>query len=240
MLRIPHCLDNRLRDAGEVVSLTHRPRSTPQKHFFLLLILISVRGCKPQGLVRSEGLGKSKTFIHHIGSRSRGLLTCSTVRQPRVPRTEHIKIWLQTLVRRRHPPVHRGVQNVLKTVLPNGSQRGARYRCRPQMYMQMITPRCVMIQILFYRFQAIRGFHCYRLPLSGRSPSGPPPVPVIRIRFSINIQSEHLLLNNVDKILSHVLSSITILSCLQQQSFSRSGTTHAAILRVKFMSVRKY
>jgi hypothetical protein len=28
--RIPHCRDNRLIDGGEVVSLTHRPRSTPQ------------------------------------------------------------------------------------------------------------------------------------------------------------------------------------------------------------------
>jgi hypothetical protein len=27
MLRIPHCLDNRLTDGGKVVSLTHRPRS---------------------------------------------------------------------------------------------------------------------------------------------------------------------------------------------------------------------
>jgi hypothetical protein len=45
MLRIPHCLDSRLIDGGEVVSLTHRPRSTAQKHFFLLLlVLISVRG----------------------------------------------------------------------------------------------------------------------------------------------------------------------------------------------------
>jgi hypothetical protein len=29
MLRISHCLDNRLRDCDEVVSLTHRPLSTP-------------------------------------------------------------------------------------------------------------------------------------------------------------------------------------------------------------------
>jgi hypothetical protein len=34
MLRIPHCLDSRLTDGGKVVSPTHRPRSTPQKHFF--------------------------------------------------------------------------------------------------------------------------------------------------------------------------------------------------------------
>jgi hypothetical protein len=34
MLRIPYCLYSRLTDGGEVVSLTHRPRSTPQKHNF--------------------------------------------------------------------------------------------------------------------------------------------------------------------------------------------------------------
>jgi hypothetical protein len=32
MLRMPHCLDNRLTDGGEVVGTTNRPRSTPQKH----------------------------------------------------------------------------------------------------------------------------------------------------------------------------------------------------------------
>jgi hypothetical protein len=31
MLRIPRCLDNRIADGGKVVSITHRPRSTPQK-----------------------------------------------------------------------------------------------------------------------------------------------------------------------------------------------------------------
>jgi hypothetical protein len=33
MFRITHCLDNRLRDGGKVVSPTHRTRFTPQKHF---------------------------------------------------------------------------------------------------------------------------------------------------------------------------------------------------------------
>jgi hypothetical protein len=32
MLRIPHCLDNRLIDGGKVVSPTHRPHFTPQKY----------------------------------------------------------------------------------------------------------------------------------------------------------------------------------------------------------------
>jgi hypothetical protein len=34
MLRILHCLNSRLTDGGKVVSPTHRPRSTPQKHYF--------------------------------------------------------------------------------------------------------------------------------------------------------------------------------------------------------------
>jgi hypothetical protein len=33
MLRIPHCLDSRFTDSGKVVSPTHQPRSTPQKHY---------------------------------------------------------------------------------------------------------------------------------------------------------------------------------------------------------------
>jgi hypothetical protein len=34
MLRLLHCLDNRLADGGKVVSPTHRPRFTPQRHYF--------------------------------------------------------------------------------------------------------------------------------------------------------------------------------------------------------------
>jgi hypothetical protein len=30
MLRIPHCLDNRLTDGSKIGSLTRQPRSTPQ------------------------------------------------------------------------------------------------------------------------------------------------------------------------------------------------------------------
>jgi hypothetical protein len=38
--------------------------------FLMLLVLISGRGCKPQGLVRPGGLGKFKN--HLIGYRTRG------------------------------------------------------------------------------------------------------------------------------------------------------------------------
>jgi hypothetical protein len=34
MLRIPHYLDNRLTDGGKVVSPTHPPHFTPQKHYY--------------------------------------------------------------------------------------------------------------------------------------------------------------------------------------------------------------
>jgi hypothetical protein len=46
MIRIPHCLDNRLIDGGEDVSPTQRQHFTPQKHSSSLMfpVLISVRG----------------------------------------------------------------------------------------------------------------------------------------------------------------------------------------------------
>jgi hypothetical protein len=34
MLKIIHCLDIRFTDGGKIVSPTHRPRSTLQKHYF--------------------------------------------------------------------------------------------------------------------------------------------------------------------------------------------------------------
>jgi hypothetical protein len=77
MLRIPHCLDSRLTEGREVVSPTHRPHSTPRKHF---LVLISVRGCAyPRAMARLEGLYNLIKFIHLIESRSRDLPACSTM-----------------------------------------------------------------------------------------------------------------------------------------------------------------
>jgi hypothetical protein len=72
MLRIPCCLDIRFTDGGEVVSITHLPRPTPQKQ-----LLISVSGTlscfrlsKPQRLVRSEGLDKLIEFNNFVESRN--------------------------------------------------------------------------------------------------------------------------------------------------------------------------
>jgi hypothetical protein len=40
---LPHCLDNRLTDGSKVVSPTHPPHFTPQKHYyFIFLVFISV------------------------------------------------------------------------------------------------------------------------------------------------------------------------------------------------------
>jgi hypothetical protein len=59
MLRIPHCLDNGLKDRGKIIIPMHWPRSNPQKH----LSTSGIHFCrlsKPEGLVRPQGLGKLK------------------------------------------------------------------------------------------------------------------------------------------------------------------------------------
>jgi hypothetical protein len=64
MLRIPHCLDNRLTDGGKIVSLKRRQRSTPQKHYFSASAThFFQKRSKPQGVVRPEGLTEFKKFI---------------------------------------------------------------------------------------------------------------------------------------------------------------------------------
>jgi hypothetical protein len=67
MLRIPHFLDNGLRDGGKFVSPMDRSRSTPQKHFSASGIHFCSRLSNPHGLVRPEGLGKLKKKIISSG-----------------------------------------------------------------------------------------------------------------------------------------------------------------------------
>jgi hypothetical protein len=77
MLRIPHCLDSRLIDGGEV-SPTHQPCSTPKKHYFSTSgTNFCYRLSEPQGLVQLEGLVKLKKFILLIVFRTRDLPACS-------------------------------------------------------------------------------------------------------------------------------------------------------------------
>jgi hypothetical protein len=78
MLRILHCLDNRLADGGKVVRPAHRPHFTPQKHYFPVSgTHFCWRLSEAQGLVRPEGLGKLKNFVHLIGSRTCDFPPCS-------------------------------------------------------------------------------------------------------------------------------------------------------------------
>jgi hypothetical protein len=80
MLRIPQCLDNRITDGSEVVSLVHQPCSTPPIYF---LVLISVRGwSRPQGIVQLEESGKLKKFNELCGTRNINLPACSIMPQP--------------------------------------------------------------------------------------------------------------------------------------------------------------
>jgi hypothetical protein len=76
---IPHCLDSRLTEGGEVVSLKHRPRTTPQKYFSVSGTHLCSSMSKPQGLVRPEGLRKLIKIIHLIGSQTRNLPAYSKV-----------------------------------------------------------------------------------------------------------------------------------------------------------------
>jgi hypothetical protein len=66
MLKIQHCLDNRLTDFGEGVSLTRRQRSTPQKHFLVLTATVQL-----------EGLSNLKKCNYPIENQTRNLPACS-------------------------------------------------------------------------------------------------------------------------------------------------------------------
>jgi hypothetical protein len=82
ILRIPHCIDNRLTDVGKVVSLAHRPHSVPQKQYFSASgTHFCYRLSEPQGLVKPEELGKLMKSIYIYYTPEGGCLaeTCSVV-----------------------------------------------------------------------------------------------------------------------------------------------------------------
>jgi hypothetical protein len=58
MLRIPHCLDNRLTDNGKVVSPTHRPRST---------LLSNSQGLERHNLMQKPALTADSALVLNWG-----------------------------------------------------------------------------------------------------------------------------------------------------------------------------
>jgi hypothetical protein len=70
MLRIPNCIDNRLTDGGEVVSLTRRPRSALH---ILIGPLSSVNSHHTTRRHHTEGPGPYETF--HVQFFNTGLIS---------------------------------------------------------------------------------------------------------------------------------------------------------------------
>jgi hypothetical protein len=69
-------------------------RALLSRNIFLLLVLISVRLIKPQGLVRPERFGKLKKFIHLFGSQTRDLPAFSIVPKPLCYRVPPINLYI--------------------------------------------------------------------------------------------------------------------------------------------------
>jgi hypothetical protein len=63
VLRIPHCLDNRLTDDGKVVTALRTRRTLLPRNIIIFMFwypFLLEAESKSQGLVRPEGLGKFK------------------------------------------------------------------------------------------------------------------------------------------------------------------------------------
>jgi hypothetical protein len=78
--RLPHFLDNRLTDGGEVVSLMRRPAFTPQEDSWYSFLLEA--GSTPQGHSAAGRIRSIKKSNDLIGNRTRDLPACSIVPQP--------------------------------------------------------------------------------------------------------------------------------------------------------------
>jgi hypothetical protein len=80
MLRIPHCLDNRLINGGKVVSLMNWPRFMPRNIFWYSFLLETEYA--PKSLVWLEGLGQLKKVNDLTGTRACYLLASSIASEP--------------------------------------------------------------------------------------------------------------------------------------------------------------
>jgi hypothetical protein len=78
MLRIPHCLDNRLTNGSKVVSPTHWPHFTPHKHYYFYVsgthfdhlcgLVVRVLGYRSGGPGSIPGTTKKKSNGSGTGS----------------------------------------------------------------------------------------------------------------------------------------------------------------------------
>jgi hypothetical protein len=84
MMRIPHYLDNWVRDGGKFDIFKHQPFSFSQERFFISLSVTDFfsKASKDQDLVRPEGLGKLINFSYLLGFRTHDLPHCRIVPQP--------------------------------------------------------------------------------------------------------------------------------------------------------------
>jgi hypothetical protein len=83
MLRIPYWLDSRLTDGGEVVSPTHRPLSTPKKHFFFSFwYSFMLEADQKSGPSVAERIRYSEKFNDFIRTQTHDLGACGIVPQP--------------------------------------------------------------------------------------------------------------------------------------------------------------
>jgi hypothetical protein len=77
------CLDNRLTDSDEVVSLSHQLRSSPQIIFYFpIWYSFLLEAELTQGAMLPEGLDKLIDISYLIGSRTRDFSSCSLLCEP--------------------------------------------------------------------------------------------------------------------------------------------------------------
>jgi hypothetical protein len=79
MLRIPHCLDNRLASGARLLASRAGHVLPPRTVFYFCLWYFCHRLNNPRGQVRSEMLGRLITLILLLESRTHDLPACSSV-----------------------------------------------------------------------------------------------------------------------------------------------------------------
>lgn len=131
MVRIPHSLDSRLTDVGDI-SLTHLSALVSRN----INILIYVRGwIYPRAIVRLELLGELETFNDAIGTRTRDLPFCSVEPQQVRSRVASTSVHILSAYR---------VAAVWGTHISQGGNNGGRClrRSTPDIVRTLLHSKC--------------------------------------------------------------------------------------------------